>query len=93
MQCLCMGSLFPAHFLQGYLSSPPQSPTCSRRVPPPPCSCRESRTYYRAHLRNHLRSHADESDALRIAQLQERGRADAAWVVKKVGGGGWTLRE
>ena len=59
----------------------------------PPNSCRESRTYYRAHLRNHLRSHADESDALRIAQLQERGRADAAWVVKKVGGCRITLRE
>lgn len=56
----------------------------STNPPSPPFPCRESRAYYRAHLKNHCRSHADESDALRIAQLQERARSDAAWVVKKV---------
>ncbi len=46
--------------------------------------CRETRAYYRSHMRNHFRGHADEQDTERIGRLQERGRMDALWVLSKV---------
>ena len=52
---------------------------------PLPLSLRETRAYYKAHLRTHVKSHAEETDPSRLRALVERGRSDAEWVVRKVG--------
>ena len=49
-----------------------------------PPSFRPARAYYRSHVANQTRGHADEDDPARIRMLQERARADAQWVMQKV---------
>lgn len=76
------------------LSPRQQSTPDTLRLPPSiGVCCRQTRSYYRSHLRSQFRSHEDEQDPERIAALQQHGKEAAQWVMRKVsqevGGLGW----
>ena len=48
------------------------------------CCCSETRSYYKVHIRENYIAHDDETDPQRIAEIVEKAKRDAAWVVEKV---------
>ena len=45
---------------------------------------KESQAYYKHHIRQGFKSHADEDDPERIQQIISRAMEDAKWIAQKV---------
>ena len=93
--CVCCGGILKrsVRMVMGWHAAPaPEAPQAGkgRRAMGITLLCsstgrrRDTQPYYRNHVKSHFRSHAEESDPERVAELITRAKQDAVWVLKKV---------